>query len=169
MLGLYENFPQNIHKIAIFTSSVTNKKLQERLIQTFHETNSKTYNLEDLADPSVPNCTAIFEIGIAEANNFNYLDKEETGEILKVIEKKPLQIMDFFCAIRYYKIEGEKKRPLRFDYYIFRILFSKNSIQTQIFHERGPRYVSPADILNFFVNRVNEAFSRKILKVLEIS
>ncbi|MGQ9551406.1 MAG: hypothetical protein ACUVUE_03160 [Candidatus Bathycorpusculaceae bacterium] len=169
MLGLYENFPQNIHKIAIFTSSVANKKLQERLIQTLHETNSKTYNLDDLADPSLPNCTAIFEIGIAETNNFNYLDKEERSKILKAIEKKPLQIMDFFCAVRYYKAEGEKRRPLRFDYYILRILFSKNLIQTQIFHERGPRYVSPTDILNFLINKVNGAFSRKVLKVLENS
>jgi len=168
MFGFYENFPRNIHKIAIFTCSITNKKLQERLIQTFRETNSKTYNLEDLADPSVPNCIAIFEIGIAETNNFNYLDNEETSKILKVIEKKPLQIMDFFCAIRYYKTAGEKKKPLKFDYYILRILFSKNLIQTQIFHERGPRYVSPVDILNFFVNKINETFSRKILKALEI-
>ncbi len=167
MLGFYENFPENIHKIATFTTSISSKKLQARLIQVFREINCKTFNFEDIADPSIPHCTIIFELGIAEAKNFNYLDKEETGRALKVVEKKSLQVMDFFCAICYYKTEGEKKAPLKFDYYMMRTLFNKNSMETRVFHERGPRYVSPDDIVNFFVNKINESFSRKVLKVLE--
>jgi len=169
MLGFYENFPENIHKIATFTTSISSRKLQVRLIQVFREINCKTFHFEDVADPSVPNCTVIFEFGIAEAMNFNYLDKEETSRALRVVEKRPLQVMDFFCAVRYYKVEGEKKTPLKFDYYMIRTLCSKSSVETHVFHERGPRYVSPDDIVNFFVNKINGTFSRKVLKVFEAS
>jgi len=164
MLGFYENFPENVHKTALFAASISSKRLQQTLTQILKDINSKTFNLEDTAYPSVPKCTVIFEFGIAEANNFNYLDNEETNKVLKVIQKKPLQVMDFFCAIRYYKKQNEKKTPLKFDYYMIRFTFKKDSMEIQIFHERGPRYVSPEDIVNFVVNKINETFSKKVLK-----
>ena len=167
MLGLYENFPKTIHKTASFATSISNKRLQQALIQTLQQTNTKNFNLEEIANPSVPQCTVILEFGIAEANNFNYVDMEETNKVLKVIRKNPLQIMDFFCALRYYKIQNEKKTSLRFDYYMIRFIFNKNSITMQIFHERGPRYISPEDIANFVANKIDEAFSKKILKIIK--
>jgi len=167
MLGLYENFPKTIHKTASFATSISNKRLQQALIQTLQQTNTKNFNLEEIANPSVPQCTVILEFGIAEANNFNYLDMEETNKVLKVIRKNPLQIMDFFCALRYYKIQNEKKTSLKFDYYMIRFIFNKNSITMQIFHERGPRYISPEDIANFVANKIDETFSKKILKTIK--
>ena len=169
MLGFYENFPKNVHKIAHFTSSVSKKRLQETLTQTLHKLNDETFILEDVAHPSVPQCTVIFEFGIAEANNFNYLDKEETNRALKNIHKKPFQVMDFFCAIRYYKMQNKKKTPLKFDYYMLRFTFDKKSTAIQVFHERGPRHVSPGKIANFLANKINETFSRKILRAFAAS
>jgi uncharacterized membrane protein len=163
MLGTYENFPERTYKTAHFTFSLSNKRFQQTLIQTFRKANSETFNLENIADPSVPQCSAIFEFGIAEANNFNYLDGDETNKAIRIIQKKPLQLVDFFCAIRYYRMQKEKKTPLKFDYYILRFLFKKNSMSMQIFHERGPRYVSPEDVANFVLNKINETSSRKIL------
>jgi uncharacterized membrane protein len=163
VLGTYENFPESTHKTAHFIISLSNKRLQQTLIQTFRKANSETFNLENIADPSVPQCSAIFEFGIAEANNFNYLDDDETNKAIRIIQKKPLQFVDFFCAIRYYRMQKEKKTPLKFDYYILRFLFKKNSMSMQIFHERGPRYVSPEDVANFVLNKINETSSRKIL------
>jgi hypothetical protein len=169
MLGFYENFPKNVHKTARFATPISTKRLQQTLVQVFQGINSKTFNLEDVADPSVHQCTVMFEFGIAEVNNFNYIDSEETTKALEVINKKPLQIMDFFCAIRYYKTQNERKIPLRFDYYMIRFVFNKNSIETQVFHERGPRYISPEDIVNLVVDKINETFSKKMLKALETS
>jgi hypothetical protein len=163
MLGTYENFPERTHKTAHFTFSLSNKRFQQTLIQTFRKANSETFNLENIADPSVPQCSAIFEFGIAEANNFNYLDDDETNNAIRVVQKKPLQLVDFFCAIRYYIMQKERKTPLKFDYYILRFLFNKNSMSMQIFHERGPRYASPEDVANFVLNKINETSSRKIL------
>lgn len=169
MLGVYENFPKNIHKTAHFTTSTTNKKLQQNLIQALKETNSQTFSLENITEPPIPKCSVIFEFGIAETNNFNYLDEDETNKVMKIIQKKPLQFADFFCAIRYYKTQNEKKTPLKFDYYMIRFIFNKNSMETLIFHERGPRYMSPEDIVNFIFNRTNETFSRKALTPIKSS
>ena len=169
MLGYHENFPANVHKTASFATLISSKRLQEKLIQFFHKINGKAFNLEDIADPSVPRCTAILEFGIAETNNFNYLDNEETSKALKVVQKKPFQVMDFYCAIRYYKTQNERRTPLKFDYYMLRFLFNKNSIEIQVFHERGPRYVSPEDIVDFFIGKISETFSKKVIKILETS
>jgi hypothetical protein len=169
MLGAYENFPKNIHKTAHFTTPTSTKRLQQTLIQTLKETNTKTYNLENITTPSITQCQVIFEFGIAETNNFNYLDENETNRTIKTIQKKPFQITDFFCAIRYYKTQNQKKTPLKFDYYMIRFIFNKNSIETQIFHERGPRYISPEDITNFILNRINQTSSKKVLTLLKPS
>jgi hypothetical protein len=108
----------------------------------------------------------IFEFGIAETNDFNYLDEEETKKVLRNIQKTPLQIMDFYCAIRYYRTRKEKKTPLRFDHYLIRFTFNKNSLETQVSHERGPRYTSPQDIIDLIQNKINEKFSKKTLTPL---
>jgi len=167
MLGLYENFPKTVHKTAFFATSISNKRLQQALIQTFQKINNENFNLETIANPSVPQCTVILEFGIAEANSFSYLDTEETNKVLKVLKKTPLRIMDFFCALRYYRIQNGKKTPLRFDYYMLRFTFNKDSVTMQIFHERGPRYISPEDIANLVINKLAANFSKKILKTVK--
>jgi hypothetical protein len=61
-------------------------------------------------------------------------------------------------------MQNGKKTPLRFDYYMMRFIFNKDSMEIQIFHERGPRYISPEDITDFIGGKINERFSKKILK-----
>ena len=169
MLGRYENFPATIHKKAFFTTLLSTKTLQQKLVRILHSINGKTYNLEDVAAPSVPDCNVIFECGIAESTNFNYIDKEETSKVLKTLRKKPFQTMDFFLAVRYYKAQNEKKTPLRFDYYMVRFIFNINAVEVQVSHERGPRYMSPQDIVDFLAHIVNEASSKKVLKASGLS
>ena len=169
MLGFYENFPVNIHRTDNFTSPLSSKKLQQRLIQVLHKINRETFSFEGIAYPTVPECTIIFEIGIAEAKSFNYIDEEETKRVLTVLRKETLRLMDFFCAVRYYKGSGEKKKPLKFDYYMMRTIFSEKTMEVQVFHERGPRYISPEDIVAFLVNEINKTSARRILKRVEPS
>lgn len=164
MLGFYCNFPINIHRIESFSTTFSNKQLQRRLIQVLRDINRKTFNFEEVAYPTVLNCTIIFEAGLAEAESFNYIDEEETKKVLSAIRKATFQIMDFFCAVRYHKGLGKKKKPLKFDYYMMRTVFGKNVVEIQVFHERGPRYLSPEDIVTFLANKINETSARKILK-----
>jgi hypothetical protein len=167
MLGLYENFPENIHRIESFTPSLSSKKLQQRLIQVLSEINRKTFSFEEIAHPSVPECTIIFEIGIADENSFNYIDEEETKRVLNALKKEPFQVMDLFCAVRYYRVKTEKKTPLKFDYYMMRAVFGKNAVEVRVFHERGPRYISPEDIVTFLAKKINKTSTKKILKKVE--
>jgi hypothetical protein len=166
MLGIYDNFPANIHRIESFTTSLSSKKLQQRLISVLREINRRTFSFEEITYPIVPGCTIIFEVGLADAKSFNYLDEEEAKKILSALRKTPFRMMDFFCAIRYYKSAGEKT-PLKFDYYMLRAIFGKNAVEIQVFHERGPRYMSPEDIITFLVNKINETLRRRILKKIE--
>ncbi len=165
MHGFYENFPANIHRSDLFTSSLSKSKLQQRLARILHEVNCKTFRFEEVANPTLPNCTVIFEFGIADTGGFNFIDEEETKKMLKAIARGPLRLMDLFCGIRYYKKTAEKKTPLKFDYYMLRVGFGEsNAVELQVFHERGPRYISPEELVNFVVGKVNDGSARKILK-----
>ena len=167
MLGFYENFPVNIHRIEAFATPLSSKRLQRRLIQVLHDVNRRKFSFEEVACPTVPECTVIFETGLAEAKSFNYIDEEEKQKVLSALRKAPFQTMDFFCAVRYYKGTAGNKTPLKFDYYLLRVVFVRNSLEVQVFHERGPRYISPEDIITFLVNEMNKASSRKTLKKIE--
>jgi len=167
MLGLYENFPGRVHRIESFMSALSSKKLQQRLINVLSEINRKTFSFEEVANPTVPECIIIFEVGLADAKSFNYIDDEETRKTLNALKKEPFHVLDFFCAVRYYKAKAEKKTPLKFDYYMIRLVFNKDEVAIQVFHERGPRYISPEDITLFIVKAVNKASTKKILKPVE--
>ena len=163
-LGFYKNFPQGIHRVDSFNSTLSSKQLQQKLIEVFYEINRKEFSFEEVANPTVPGGRVIFEFGLAESEAFNFIDEEEVGKALNLLAKERLRSMDFFCAIRYYKGNGEKKSALKFDYYLLRTIFSKDTFEVQVFHERGPRYISPEELTLFIFNKINEASNRKILK-----
>jgi hypothetical protein len=164
MLGLYENFPSITHRIMKYIKLTSNRSLQQKLTQTLHALNAQTFSLEKVTDASIPECLASFEFGIAQANDFNYLDDEETQKVLKTVSRTPLRVMDFLCVVRYHRLRGEKKTSLRFDYSFIRFIFGRNLMEVQVFHERGPRHTSPEDIPNFIISKVNEASSKTALR-----
>jgi hypothetical protein len=162
-LGIYQNFPENIHIEARFSTSLSNKKLQHTIIQTLYELNSRTSSLDEVSEPSIPECTVAFEFGIAESNNFSYLNAEETKNVMKVVSQEPFSLMDFLCILRYYVMRNGKKKPLKFDYYMIRFLVDKDLVTMRAFHEKGPRYVSPKDMVDLVSRNVNQKFCKKVL------
>ncbi len=166
MLGKYENFPVNLHYAESFLFTVSIRQLQRKLIQKFCELNQKNFSFEEVAIPTVPDSTLIFEFGLAEDNGFNFINQEEAEKALASL-KDSLRTMDFFCSIRYYKNGKEKRTPLKFDYYMMRLLFSKGEVEFDLFHERGPRYLSPEDLVLFIVDGLNEGLPRKIIRQKE--
>ena len=161
-LGFYENFPLDIHLVESFNSTLSSKQLQQRLIQVLYEVNRREFSFEEVANPTIPECKLIFEFGLADAEGFNYIDEEEVKKVRSLLGKEPLRTMDFFCVIRYYK--REKKRALKFDYYLLRTGYNRDILEIQVFHRKGPRYISPEDLTLFICNKTNEASNRKILK-----
>jgi hypothetical protein len=170
MLGLYDNFPENIHRVDNFTSTLSSQKLQLRLVQVLHDVNRRPFSFEEVSYPTVHQCTVIFEFGLADQQGFNYLDDEEIKRLFDFLKKSAFQLLDFFLAVRYYKGTAPRKIPLRFDYYLVRFAFiAGDSVEIRVFHERGPRYVSPEDLVNFMERQVNGASPRKVLKKKEES
>ncbi len=163
-LGFYENFPIGIHATQRFISTLTIKQLQEKVLQALHTANQQEFSFEEVSNPTFPEGTVIFEFGIADSETFNFLDKEELKRAQEFVAKERVQLMDFFCSVRYRRGTGGEKTTLKFDYYMVRTAFSRDSLEVLVFHERGPRYVSPQDLIAFISTRVNEVANHKVLK-----
>jgi len=147
-----------------FKTTIPTKKLQQKLLQLLQNINGKEFTFEEAANPTIPQCKIIFEFGIAEENNFNYIDQEEIKKAKTLLKQENPTAIDLFCAIRYYKTKTQKKTPLKFDYYLLRTIFNQDNFQIQIFHKKGPRYLSPQDLTQFIINKTNETSNKKILK-----
>jgi hypothetical protein len=171
MIALYDHFPeQSIHEKENFTFALSNKKLQQKLMQVLKNVNCRAFTFEDIGNPTIPGCTVIFEVGIADSNSFTFIDEDEAKRVLTVLRNEAFRVMDFFCAIRYYKDYTSSKKPLRFDYYMLRFVFAEKSwLEIQVFHERGPRYISPKDLTAFLLKKINETSARGTLKQVELS
>jgi hypothetical protein len=164
MIRLSENFPKQIHRFERYETTVATKKLQKKLVQVLENINHKTYSFEEITHPTIPNCKIIFEIGLAEAKTFNYIDEVEKIRFLKALKKETCNLIDLFISIRYYRIMEKKSTPLNFDYYLIRIIFDKKTIEAKVFHERGPRYISPEDLITFIINDLNKNLNKKVIK-----
>lgn len=167
MLGIYDNFPNGVHNIADFSTTIPNKRLQVALVEALYKLNNQTLTLEEAATPSIPECRVNFEFGIAEDCEFTYIDDEERQKIQKTIERKPFLTLDFLCFIGYHKLENTKKTTLKSDHYIVRFIFYQTLLQMQIFHEKGLMYVSPKDLPEFFARRISAESTKKALKLQE--
>jgi hypothetical protein len=163
-LGYYETFPQNIHHLATYQSFVTNRALQQKILQFIEGINRKELVFEQISIPTIPDSIVIFEFGLAEDAGFNYLSTEETQRALDLIEAEHVNTLDFFCSIRYYKDNGAKRTALKFDYYMLRAVFAKGTLEFRVFHERGPRYLSPEDLTAFIIKNVNSESNKTILR-----
>ena len=147
-----------------FVSTVPSRQIQQNLIQVLFEVNKEEFSFEEAANPTIPGCRIIFEFGLADADGFNYIDGEEVEKALSLLAGEQRDTLDFFCAVRYYRGEGENKRPLKFDYYLVRTIYNRNIFEIQIYHKKGLRYVSPEDLTLFIVKKVNQASKKKVLK-----
>ena len=167
MLGRFEHFPATIHGSRIFITTMTAKRMQETVLRTLLIVNSATFKLEEITHPTIPQVTVVFEFGIADRDCFNYLNQQNVNEALRTIRKTALSTLDFLCDIRYYREDGEKKKALRFDYYMLRFVFEDKRVAAQISHEKGPRHLAPEDVIQFVALKINENVSKRALREAE--
>ena len=170
MKGIFEHFPEDkIHEKETFKTNLSNGKLQQKLIRVLGDINGKTFTFEQIGNPTIPGCTVIFEAGIGDANSFTFINEEEVRKMLTVLKKQSVKNIDFFFAIRYYRDYKTKKKPLKFDYYMVRFVFTYGLHEVQVFHERGPRYIQPKDLIAFLVKSICEPPMRKTARKPEHS
>jgi len=65
---------------------------------------------EEIAHPSMPECTIIFEVGIADAKSFNYVYEEETKRVLNALKKELFWVMGLFASCATIKVKQKRKR-----------------------------------------------------------
>lgn len=164
MLGLYENFPPTIHLQETYTSALSKQKLQLKFAQVLRDINSRSFTFEETSNPAMPNCTVIFMFGVADTDGFKFFNDAQVKRLVQAVADGRERI-DFFCAVRYYKNTQPKRTPLKFDYYLLRLVFGEDgSVQFVVSHERGPRYLSPEDFAGFIAQSVNGKGKKKTLQ-----
>ncbi len=163
-LGYYSNFPPNPHFIQNFTSTISSRQLQRKIIQQLISINRKELSFEEVSIPTIPDAVIIFEFGLAEEGDFNFLSEAEAERALVYLGVHQVQVLDFFCSIRYYKSICEGRQALKFDYFMLRLAFGKGMFEVQLFHERGPLYLSAKDITEFIIKCLNRQSKKAFLK-----
>ena len=167
MLGHYENFPENIHGIALFQYQDSTKSLQQAILCVFHRLNHETFDLGTVTPYLKQKCRVGFEFGVADGFDFNFLDQNELDQCLKSIAEKELKTLDFFFVVRYHIIREKSKRvPLKFDYHVLRFTFQESGLELRIRHERGTQRVPLDDLTDFMVKQINVELSRRQLTAL---
>jgi hypothetical protein len=162
MFGIYENFPLNVHFIKNFSTILNNKQFQQKLVKTLNTLNRKPFCFEEITIPTIPNCEILFEFGIAEGENFNFLDEQEVKRANK-LSKSGQNLLDFFCVIRYYRCQVQKKTALKFDYYMLRTNFTVKNVEFRVFHKQGPRYITPEELVNMITDNINKTVVKRVL------
>jgi hypothetical protein len=164
LLGRYENFPENIHGIALFQYQDSAKSLQQTILCTFHRLNSEIFDLGAVTPYLKQKCDVGFEFGVADGFDFNFLDQNELDQCLKSVDETEVEALDFFFSVRYHLIRDDGKRvPLRFDYHVLRFVFQEGGLELRIRHERGTQHVPLDDLTDFLVKQINVELSRRQL------
>jgi hypothetical protein len=161
LLGRYENFPENVHALALFDYQDSAKEVQQAILCALHHLNHERYDLDAVTPYLKQKCEVSFEFGVAEGFEFNFLDQKELDQCLRGVAEKELQTLDFFFAVRYHIIREDSKRvPLRFDYHVLRFIFQESGLELRIRHERGTQRVTLDDLTAFIAKRINAELSR---------
>lgn len=167
MLGYYENFPENVHCVAMFQYLHPRNVVQEAILSTFHHLNSEILDLSILTPYLRQNCQVGFEFGVAEGLNFNFLDKEELDKCLRIVNEKEVELIDFLFVVKYYLIRNSGKRvPLRFDYHLLSFRFLENGLELRIHHEKGTLRISFDELIDFIIKQINIRLSSRMQSLL---
>jgi hypothetical protein len=123
-----------------------------------------------LTRASPPNCKVNFELGLAEEDTFNFLDKEELERLQRSLEEgETSRILDFFCATRYHTTTSNGKvKPLKFDYTLLRFTFQQEIMEMFVAHERGTQRIPIEDLVTFLTDRINRELIQRGLNPLTV-
>jgi len=167
LLGRYENFPENVHAVALFGYQASAKEVQKAILCALHQLNHERYDLDSVTLYLKQKCEVGFEFGVAEGFDFNFLDQKELDQCLRSIAEKELETLDFFFVVRYHIARKAGKRiPLRFDYHVLRFIFQESGLEMRIRHERGTQRVPLDELTAFLVKQINAELYRRQLTPL---
>ncbi|RLI22596.1 hypothetical protein DRO54_00700 [Candidatus Bathyarchaeota archaeon] len=153
MLGRFENFPIFVHKEKKFRINASMENFQKKILESLYKLNGKEISPKQILDGTDAGLKLIFEIGLAEGLNFNYLDNLELERCLNFLKNGVFNVLDFFVVNRYYRVDGDKRKPLRFDYQLLRLEFLEKTLVVRVYHEKGPRRIQLEDLIDFLAKQ----------------
>jgi len=167
LIGLYENFPEVHHGTARFSCAVPTQDIQIILLQFLQNLNR---NKESISLPEFirQGIRVELEVGVADGLAFDYLNEESLERCLNAVSKNALPVLDLFFVVRYYVVDGAKRKPLKFDYYIVRFLFREGEVEMLVHHERGPRHLAVEELVRFLYSKINHELKTKKMNLLSI-
>ena len=169
LLGHYDNFPKNVHKVAIFSFQDPKNAMQQAILFAFQHLNQETFDLNKIMPYLKQNFKVSFEFGIADGEDFTFLDQNELEHSLTTVTENEPDSLDFFFVIRYHRINEQGKQiPLRFDYHVLRFRFHDNILELRMRHERGTQRVLLDELTDFITKQVNAELEKKHVSPLKI-
>ncbi|MCW4035263.1 MAG: hypothetical protein NWF03_07860, partial [Candidatus Bathyarchaeota archaeon] len=82
MLGVYQNFPENVHHLAFFNYQNPTKSIQRAVLHAIHKLNNETFDVCELTPYLKQNLQVGFEFGVADGFDFVFLGQNELEECL---------------------------------------------------------------------------------------
>lgn len=164
--GFFLNFPATIHASAVLSTRCPRARLQEAFINVLLSFNSKAESVPNITDE--PLCDVRFEVGVAHAVTFHYLDGDEAAKLRQRITVEAFPNLDFLIICCYYVYEGGKRKPLKFDRHLIRVTFYEEALDIRVYHERGPRRTPLEALLKLIVERVNAELDGSGLPLINI-
>ena len=161
MLGRYEIFPENVHRITTFNFYEPAKSVQQAILSSFCRLNKESFDVGAITPYLQQPCEVSFEFGVADGFDFVFLDDAELKKCLEQIDESEFQVLDFFFTVRYYRFKGSRKIPLRFDYTVIRFRFYEDHLEARIRHEKGTQRISLDDLTAFIAKQINVELSSK--------
>ena len=167
MLGRFDRFPKNVHKVSVYNYQDPKTKLQQIVLCTLQKLNTKTFALNKIMPFFEQDYKLSFEFGIADGQDFTFLDEKQLEHTLQAVEENEMSVLDFFVVVRYHrKDENGKQIPLRFDYHVLRFAFHERILELLIRHERGTQRIATEDLVEFLTQQVNVELKKEILTPL---
>lgn len=167
MLGRFDSFPKNVHKVAVFNSQDPKMNVQQSILCTFQKLNQQHFALNNIMSFLQKEHIVSFEFGVADGSDFTFLDQNELELTLKATEEKEHDIFDFFFVVRYHRINDKGKQiPLRFDYHVLRFAFHEKIIELLMRHEKGTQRIPIDDLIEFLTKQVNQELKKRNLAPL---
>jgi hypothetical protein len=167
-LGIYSDFPNVIHHSGTLRIFLPVDLFKRAIIEGFIKLNKTkdTIHVSRAGKIGEIKVRRIFEVGIAEGLNFNFLDNKEIKKIRKWILELPLKQtydpLDFvvFTHYRYSNKTLKRSSSLHFDQYFVRVDFQKPILLFN--HLSGLQRTPPHEIIDLIISFTNNWISDMI-------
>ena len=168
--GRFINFPSIIHGTVEISHKTSIKRLKHIVAEALRSLNGITMSRTlSVASPTgVQRGVMIFEIGVADGFNFDYLDEETLKKLSDIPERGLSSVLDILIIVSYYYFKNRRRIPLRFDHILFRFVFNSRELNIYLHHVKGIRRLPLDELLKQIIATIKNEMKKNQLKTFNI-